>query len=87
MAFIFDSRAALAQVLNETHNQPPATSATLRHEQAEILRIPADRFDEWEERAAIMEFEAGMSREAAEHAALADVIQLDVYRERGIEHD
>lgn len=29
------------------------------------------QFDEWQERAAIMEFEAGLSREEAEQAALA----------------
>lgn len=35
--------------------------------------MPADVRDEFEERAAIREFEAGMSREAAEKAAMEEV--------------
>ena len=35
--------------------------------------IPADIRDEFEERAAIREYEAGMTRDAAERAAMAEV--------------
>ncbi len=71
--------------LSEIQGQTPATSATLRHEErppAEVLAMPEHLRDAWEERAAIKEFDAGMSREEAEREAWADVIQLNEYRAR-----
>ncbi len=37
--------------------------------------LPADWFVQWDERAAIMEFDGGLPRELAEHYALLEVVQ------------
>jgi hypothetical protein len=37
--------------------------------------LPGDWFVIWDERAAIMEFDAGLPRELAEHQALVDVLK------------
>ncbi|HVK15370.1 MAG TPA: hypothetical protein VM533_00385 [Fimbriiglobus sp.] len=37
--------------------------------------LPGDLFVKWDERAAIMEYEGGMTRERAEHFALLEVIE------------
>lgn len=49
--------------------------AWVRDHKAELMREIWPEFDEFEERAAIMEFDGGMTRADAEAAAYAEVMQ------------
>ena len=46
----------------------------VRSHKADLLREVWPEFDQWEERAAIMEFDGGMTREDAEAAAYRSVM-------------
>jgi len=47
----------------------------VRSHKAELLREVWPEFDRWEERAAIMEFDGGMTREDAEAAAYRSIME------------
>ena len=51
---------------------PPSTRSLPPDES--LSDLPADRHFEWDERAAIMEYEGGIPRERAEYLALLDVL-------------
>ena len=54
---------------------------------AELVdRLPEDLKEEWEERAAIMEFDGGLSRDHAECLALLDIIRRHPKALRGNDH-
>ena len=54
---------------------------------AELVgRLPEDLKEEWEERAAIMEFDGGLSRDHAECLALLDIIRRYPKALRGNDH-
>ncbi len=42
----------------------------------DLDQLTPDELDAWQERAAIMQYDAGMTREQAEAAALADVLAM-----------
>ncbi|HJZ53528.1 MAG TPA: hypothetical protein VKE74_01135 [Gemmataceae bacterium] len=50
----------------------PATTSPPDHTPADL---PADWHALWDERAAIMEYEGGLSRELAEHLALLEIVK------------
>lgn len=53
----------------------PAALAWVRDHKDEVLREVWPEFDDWQERAAIMEFDGGMTRGEAEAAAYERVMQ------------
>lgn len=52
----------------------PESIEWLKAHRSDLMREVWPEFDEWEERAAIREFDGGMSREDAEAAAYAEVM-------------
>jgi hypothetical protein len=74
---------------SETSNPPQANRATPERPQPKwgsfLLpnQLPAEWHFEWDERAAIMEFEGGMTRAQAEARALVDILSRMRDAERG----